>query len=50
MHFNKINQTYFIAALLMNERDLHKILRNIMLSHKYHIFRINSKKTILSLQ
>ena len=27
----------------MNERDI-KILRNTMLSHDYHIFRINSKK------
>ena len=29
MHFSKINQTlYFIAALLVNERDLHKIFQN----------------------
>jgi len=28
----------------MNERNLHKILRNIMLSHDYHIFRVNFKK------
>jgi len=45
MYFSKINQTYFIIVLLMNERiNLHKIVRNIMLSQDYHIFRVNSKK------
>ena len=34
---------YFIVVLLI-ERDLHKIFRNMMLSHDYHIFRVNSKK------
>jgi len=28
----------------MNERNLHKILRNTVLSQNYYIFRINSKK------
>ena len=33
----------------MNERNLYKILQNTMLSQNYHIFRINSKKKILSM-
>ena len=46
--FSKINQTYFIIVLLMNEREIYiKILGNTMLFHDY-IFKINSKKKILS--
>ena len=35
---------YFIVILLINERNLYKILRNTMLFHDYHIFRVNSNK------
>jgi len=47
MHFNKINQTYYISYcsfIIMNERNLYKIFRNAILTQDNHIFMINSKK------
>jgi len=49
MHFSKIDQTYFIFYCSfineeMRETFTLKILRNTMLFHNCHIFRVNSKK------
>jgi len=50
MHFSKINQTYYIFyySFINESKNLHKILRNTVLFQDYYIFRVNSKKKILS--